>query len=392
MGFMHDAAALPNGLAIIVGLFYAMGGLLLLRRLPGEAVMDQMLAALGEPTARTERQRTRFWMLGGTVTFGAGLSLVMLSRWAPLLFVLGALLQAGYLIWTARALPTTDAETTEGRRATVRAFAIYLAATIFVSWWGEQGLWHAWLEPAWLELPVLLAIMAAVAGLLLRGAIRAPPQLADVGSGRPAALRLVPEYAMSPLRDAAEDAALDPATLGLSPALVARIAAWDESFQAIFDDDNPFGAQFPDLAAEQAWFEEGLAVAGGIQREWTGTLRNDLSGLGTMIRYARRTLGPSDPTPLAEAAAMAPRCGVAEIRDAFQRLDQLAHEKAAIPDGARDAQDDVAQAQRFLAHLLAHVPERYRPELQRGMEAAAAETQRCVAAALAERDGGSARA
>ena len=65
---------LVTAIALAIGMFYAVGGLLLLRRLPAEAVMDQVLAALGDATAPAERQRTRLWMLGGAVIFASGWS------------------------------------------------------------------------------------------------------------------------------------------------------------------------------------------------------------------------------------------------------------------------------------------------------------------------------
>lgn len=385
MPAMTDTAPLLTLLAIAMGLFYALGGLVLLRRLPAEAAMDEMLAALGEQTPAAETQRIRVWMVGGALTFASGLALAALSRWAPVVFIAAAMFQAGYLLWSARALPAEDRDSQAGRHATVQAFVIYLLATGFTLWLDRQGVWRSWLQPAWLELLVLLGVTVLVAAALLRPALRtAPPIPSGLAEPDHPAIRLVPEYRMSPLRDRARDEPVDPAALGLSPSLVARIAAWDARFQAIFDDENLFGARFPDLASEQAWFEEGLAVAAAIRQAWPGRLEDDLSGLGTMLRYARRMLAPTEPTPLAEAEAMAPRCGVAEIREAFQRLDRLARERMDIPASDRAAQDGIGAAQRFFAHLLAHVEDRYAPELQKGLDGATAETRRQVEAAIAE--------
>ncbi len=381
-----DAPILPL-IAMAIGLFYAVGGLLLLRRLPTEAVMDRMLAALGDETATSEQHRTRFWMLGGAVIFASGLSLVALSRWTPAFFVGAALLQAGYLAWAARALPAEDEETRRGRRSVVQALLLYLAATAFVLWLDrEGGIWRAWIEPAVLELLALLGIAAAAAALLLRQALWQPVVQPFAGSFAkrpgPLAVRLVPEYRMAPLRDDAENTPIDPAALDLDGALVARIADWDARFQALFDDDNPSGFAFPDLATEQAWFEEGLAIAGEICAAWPGILRNGLSGLDTMLDDARRSLGPDEPAPVEAAAAMAPRCGVAEIRDAIARLESLAWEKAELPEDDRAAQEEVARWQVFFTHLLAHVRERYLPELRRGLGSPVAEARRRVQHAL----------
>lgn len=372
-------------LALAIGLFYAVGGFLLLRRLPSEAIMDQMLAALGEASAPAERVRTRLWMLGGALTFASGVSLAALSRWTPAFFIVVALFQAGYLVWAGRALPAEDEATRAGRRSVIQALAIYLVATGFVLWLDREGLWRAWLEPAWLEVLALLGITAVVSAVLLRHAVWTAPALPFDGPltpPGPKAVRLSPEYRMSPLRDRAENVPIDPAELGLDDALIRRITAWDGQFQALFDDEDPFVFDFPDLATEQGWFEEGLAITAEIQCEWGGMLVNDLSGLDTMLRYARRALDPAEPTPIEEAAAMAPRCGVAEIRETIDRLDRLAWEKAELEEWGGEGQDDVARGQLFFAHLLAHVRERYLPELRRGLDSEEAETRRWVQAAL----------
>jgi hypothetical protein len=382
---MDDSAPLLTAAAIAIGLFYGVGGVLLLRRLPSEAVMDQMLAALGDPDAAGERQRTRWWMVGGTATFASGLALLLLSRWTPLFFALAALFQAVYLLWSGRALPPRDEITRAGRRSTIRAFLLYLAACVLVWRLDRDGLWRAGLEPAVLELLLLAGVSGAVAVLLLRQAFWTAPTMPEPLPQAPARLRLSPEYRMSPLRDEAENTPIDPAALGLDDALVARIAAWDGRFQALFDDEDPFAFDFPDLATEQAWFEEGLAIAGEIQRAWMGTLRNDLSGLDAMIGYARRALEPVQETPIAQAAAMAPRCGVAEIREAIGRLDRLAWQKDGVEAWDGDTRNAIARDQLFLAHVLGHVRERYLPEVRRGLDSQDEETRRWVRAALAMR-------
>lgn len=381
-------ASLATPFALAIGLFYAVGGLVLLRRLPSEVVMDQMLAALGDATAPAERQRTRLWMLGGAMTFASGLALVALSRWAPVCFVATALFQVGYLAWVCRALPAEDDDARAGRRSVVQALVIYLLATGFVLWLDRRDTWRIWLEPAGLELMALVAITASVSAVLLRHALWTAPVLPFTPPGPtpgPKAVRLAPEYRMSPLRDHAENVPIEAAELGLDDALVSRITAWDARFQAIFDDENPFDFAFPDLASEQAWFEEGLHITADILRQWDGMLVNDLSGLDAMVAYARRTLEPAEPTPIEEAAAMAPRCGVAEIRDAIAILDSLAWEKAEVRDGDGDAGAGITRDQRFHAHILAHVRERYLPEVRRGLDSTQEETRRWTALALGMR-------
>ncbi|MBR0648955.1 hypothetical protein GXW78_04725 [Roseomonas terrae] len=386
MGGMDDPSL--TLLAVAIGLFYVVAGLMLLRRLPAEAMLDQMLAALGDGSAPAERRRTQIWMLGGTLVFASGLSLAVLSRWAPAFFVAAALLQAGYLAWASRALPTADEATRRGRRSVVQALVVYTVATAIVLWLDRQGVWRAWIEPPLLELPALLGIAAAVAGLLLRQAFwtaLALPFAGPLSPSGPRMVRLQPAFGLPPLRDHAQDALIDAADLDLDGALVARIAAWDAQFQGCVETEPP---SFPDLAAEQAWFEEGLSIAGDIQASWMGTLITELSALDAMLEEARGGLDVTVPTPIAAAAGLACRCGVAEIRDMLSRLDGLSWEKAELPDRDGDAQDDVARAQLFFAEVLAHLPPRYLPEIRRGLDSPQAETRRWVELALAKRGEG----
>jgi hypothetical protein len=365
-----------------IGVFYAVAGVLLLRRLPMDVAMDQMLAALGDTTAPVERQRTRVWMLGGALVFASGLSLALLSAWAPALFVAASLLQLGYLVWVTAALPPEAEEERRGRQSVIQAAVIYLLATGFVMWLDRRAVWRAWLEPPALELIVLLAVAAAVAGVLLRHAGWTAPALpfeTPLNPPGPRVLRLQPAHGVSPLRDHLSEAPVAPADLGLDSALVARIGQWDAQFQR--------GA-FPDLAGEQAWFEEGLAIAGAIQEERMGSLVNDLSGFDLMMEEVRRGLDIAEPTPLAAAAELAPRCGVAEIRDILARLEGLSWEKAELPAWDGDAQDDVARTQLFYAEILAQVRDRYGPEVRRGLDTTQAETRRWVELALAKRGDG----
>ena len=395
---MDANAALLALVAFAIGLFYAVGGVLLMRRLALETVMDQVLAALGDPDAGAEQRRTRLMTLGAVLTLASGLSLMLLSRWAPAIFAVSALAYGAYLAWSARALPPQDALERDGRRATVRAFLLYLGVFAFVLLLERAGMLRGWFEPALLEPLLLLGCSAALAwavqrptragpspaGLTPREDPRAPP--------RPVALRLQPGYRWPPLRDDEEGHAVDPAGLGLSAALAERIAAWDAAFQAAIDADDPVATHFPDLAAERAWVDEGEAIAEALAAEWPGPVRVAISDLEGLLHHARHDHDPAEPAPPGRAAETARQCGVAEIREAIARLDALAREAAALPGRDGGAQDDIARTQQFLSDVLAALPARYVPEVERGLAGAAPQTRQRVRIALDRRregEGGS---
>jgi len=69
-------------------------------------------------------------------------------------------------------------------------------------------------------------------------------------------LRLAPEWECWPLWDDETGDNLDPRDLGLPPALLARLVAWDDVFQATFNRDDPLASVLPG----EDWREEGRAL------------------------------------------------------------------------------------------------------------------------------------
>ncbi|APU13557.1 hypothetical protein [Actinoalloteichus fjordicus] len=55
--------------------------------------------------------------------------------------------------------------------------------------------------------------------------------------------------------------------LALSAELVTALRAWDDEFQAIYDDSYPPDSKFPTPEAERAWIERGKELAARIKRE-----------------------------------------------------------------------------------------------------------------------------
>ena len=100
-------------------------------------------------------------------------------------------------------------------------------------------------------------------------------------------IRLAPEwYRVHPLwvwtPDDPIPANVDPSDLvggsGVSPALCADIAAWDDEFQVTFLPDDPAESGFADEAAAQRWDQRGQALAGRLARELGPEVAVEFSG------------------------------------------------------------------------------------------------------------------
>lgn len=89
--------------AIAVGAFYVFVGVVVLRAMVLDRVMDQLLVALNEPSAPKERLRSRVLTLGAVLTMAGGIGLMLLSPLATPVFLANALWQGGYLLWAEKA-------------------------------------------------------------------------------------------------------------------------------------------------------------------------------------------------------------------------------------------------------------------------------------------------
>ena len=108
--------------ARLVGAFYVFGGVMTLRAIAMDAVLDKALAAitLGRPDHDGELRRRVLTALS-LVTAEAGGALLLLGGLAPWLFLLNLGLQAGWLFWARTRFPPEDEEDARGRRQSARA-------------------------------------------------------------------------------------------------------------------------------------------------------------------------------------------------------------------------------------------------------------------------------
>ena len=383
-------------IAVALGIFYAVGGVIHMRALVLDRIADTLLTMLGDGEAGTERLRTRVMTVGAALTFASGLSLLALSRWTLPIFAVNAVLQGAYFIWAARAFPPQDDAERHGRRATLRAFFIYIAASGFAVALDQYGLWRIWLEPALAELAVIAAPAIALSWFFRRRSrptsesVLAAPRpafsLAPADAPRPERLRLAPEYYCAPLWDDESGNMVDPTSLGLSAELLQRIADWNAVFQATFREDDPFASGFADLAAEHAWVRQGNAIVEDLGKEWPGQILNRISSLKMLVRDTRRDLGPWDDLPEDRLAAIGEKCGVAEIDAAIDWLDELSREGDALPEWDGDSQDDIARAREMLHGILARVARRYVEIVASGLRSPEWRTRVHIAMALAGHD------
>ncbi len=271
--------------AIFVGVFYAFAGLVVIRAMTLDRLMDQVLAAIKKPgRSFSPSFQSRLLQIGAYLTLASGLSLMMLSPFATVFFLSNAAWQGGYLAWAAYAVPPEDDADAKGRRQTVNAFVLFLAATAFVVWLAAQGFLRPWDAPLWrhaIDAAMLLAGCVGGWALIHRPWTRrraANPRAADiipdgeasVAPKRPERLRLAPEWGAWPLWDDETGKPVSPFGLGLPAELAQRIDAWDSTFQTTYNPDDPASGGFMDDAERAAFLEEGRAIAAALKEAWQG--------------------------------------------------------------------------------------------------------------------------
>lgn len=395
--------ALP-WIVFVIGLFYAAGGIVLVRRMAVDTMIDKAIAAITLKTNKAEDTATRILTVGAWLTLASGLALMAQSRAALVLFGLNIALQGGYLVWASRARVPEDEADQQGRQATINAYFIYIGAFGLVIMMEQRALWRAWFGTGFggLAAEVVVAGLTTAAFVWM---IWNPPGAKSPKGSRsrtypdflsddeddlpaydpsipPVRLRLAPEYQCWPTWDDAHFHNVDPAGLGFSDALLKRLKDWDALFQKSYNPDDPFNSGFASVAEERLWADEALEVWKGICEEWTGEAVNKISHVPYLMETAFEGINPYALPGEEALQRMANNCGVFEIRDVLSRLDTLAVQRAAVPAWDGDTQDDIARIQEFYARVLARVTEKYRQDVETGLTSQEEETRRWVRHAL----------
>jgi hypothetical protein len=254
------------------GAFYVFAGIVGIRAMAMDHVMDQMLAGITlKPIPRKEHHR-RWLLISSTLAIGmGGMALMVLSLWSVPLFLLGAATQAFYLGWARTAFPVKDDVERTGRSRTTNAALLYFGATALVCLAAVFGLLRDWLDP-WAALIPLAGL-----GLLLVGGrhfLWRPRQLERWTEPEPVepdplapprAVALHPQWGGAVLIDADRDEFVD-YDLFVPPHLADRIWRWGNAFHA--GDDHAvkeFWVQFTDATHEAAHRAEGEAIVAELR-------------------------------------------------------------------------------------------------------------------------------
>ena len=125
----------------IIGAFYLVGGLVVLRQAWVNRRLEQMIVAI-TPGARarlTERVADAFMLGGGLLVVASGVALMLLHRWAVVAVLTCWGAQAIYLLWAQRWHAPEGAIAFQGRRQSINAFALYSAVAALVLWMNATG-------------------------------------------------------------------------------------------------------------------------------------------------------------------------------------------------------------------------------------------------------------
>lgn len=255
-----------------IGAFYLFAGIVGMRAMVMDYLMDQMLAGITLKPVPVSERRRRLLLTSSTLAIGmGGMALMVLSLWAAPLFLFGTATQVLYLIWARTAFPAEgDAERT-GRSQTTNAALIYGCATALVCLAALFGLLRDWFDPWAALIPTTGLALLALAGRHLLWRPRQverwvePDPISDDPPAPPRAVALHPSWGGGVLVDAADGAFVD-YDLFVPAALSERIWRWGHAFHAGEDPGTrEFWAQFTNPAQEAAHRAEGEAIVAELR-------------------------------------------------------------------------------------------------------------------------------
>lgn len=286
-----------------VGLFYAVGGLFVLRALARGRILEATLAALTGDVGWRHPVRAMLLAGGGVLTAVSGIALAILDRAAVPLMLANTVMQAVWLVFAHFYFAPTDTEDVRDRQRTINALVVYLAATVLMVWLDRSGR-VTWIASTSMEVALsLIAAMLTCWQIIAyrRGGV-SPDRVAsdpaeiehegdapfsgegvaplaydsgrlspesvddDIAFARPRQLRLAPELGVCPLWDADSGRNIDPKTLGLSPDLLARIAAFEAEVLDAVDNDPSGGSGITVRATYERLDAEASAICQELAR------------------------------------------------------------------------------------------------------------------------------
>jgi hypothetical protein len=157
--------------ASLIGLFYCIASYIAGRAIFQSIFLEGALQAINEfqvnentgksPVSKKPKpQWASIWWVDSTMIIGlGGISALVQWNWAPAFFVWGSLWQALYLYWFAPAF-WDDPETFDlnGRQQSKRAFYMYLFATVFIYYCGQENVLSSWGDLSWVQQVLLIGL------------------------------------------------------------------------------------------------------------------------------------------------------------------------------------------------------------------------------------------
>lgn len=255
-----------------IGAFYVFAGIVGMRAMVMDHLLDQMLAGITLKPIPQKEHRRRWLLISSTLAIGmGGMALMVLSLWAVPLFLFGAATQAFYLVWARTAFPVEDDAERTGRSRTTNAALVYFGATALVGLAAAFGLLRDWIDPWAMLIPLTGLGLLLVGGRhflwrprKLEGWTEPEPVEPDP-LAPPRAVALHPAWGGTVLVDADRDEWLD-YDLFVPPELADRIWRWGNAFRAGDDHEaREFWVQFTDAAHEAAHRAEGEAIVAELR-------------------------------------------------------------------------------------------------------------------------------
>lgn len=259
-------------LARVLGGFYLVGGLIVLRALAMSRFLEMALAALEGVSQKRALIRSLLLAIGGILTAISGLALFLLHEAVIPLMLANVAMQIVWLLVASRWFPPQDEDDRRGRLSTMRATAMFTGMTLLVLWLERTG-------KLALTSDSTANMALALSGLGLIGwqayAINKErhsdvPTFQPVEAGEypveitpralPSRLHIEPRYYAYAIWDAESGDTLDPEELDIPPALRQRIIDFGLEAGRVFDDEQPGGSKIGDAAARAPLEAEAQAI------------------------------------------------------------------------------------------------------------------------------------
>jgi hypothetical protein len=162
---------LASILLALIGAFYVFAGLVSARAGMTSRLLDQAISAITlERTSRVELVRMRINFATAALVFLGGALLLFQLDLALWVFLACAALQAAYLFGIApRWLDPEDPPSASGRRQSINAFVIYIAATALVAWGAGTGKLTPIAQAPWWTIAAVAAASAGYVACLASG-------------------------------------------------------------------------------------------------------------------------------------------------------------------------------------------------------------------------------